>query len=263
MLLKKDGNLIFETIAVPEKSGAVIISLKCEEVIENANYYIEFDCPKNLKYFSDKMVFSEDTFNVQVSSLLFSYVGEIFAQVVIRNDEYEVVKKSFKSIKPLFVVEESINADKVLTGPTGKDFFAKAQEAISEVKKIGEELLTARDNGEFVGEQGVQGEKGDRGEKGDAGAITQSEVVQIGSYTRILLDTDKTVKLPSYNGSDMVFVTLLVETMEDIHILNIESEDDVVWANNDMLNISLPNRMYEIRLRTIGDGRFVGYWNVV
>lgn len=145
----------------------------------NFAYFLEFECPKDKKYQTAALEFSDDpelgrVLTYAVPSALTYSAGRVKFQLVARNPEdYSTVFKSVKNDMSAFFVEPSVG---VLAAPYEfEDFFAHAAKTMGEITEraavldsaesqaldaareaLGAkaEILSDRESGAFIGERG-------------------------------------------------------------------------------------------------------------
>lgn len=155
----KNGVLQVETLDLPQDSGEIKVVLNVEEDTEDANYYLEFACPKNVKYISQKLYRSDDgCYEVVLPRGISEYTGEVYVQLVIMSVvDARLITRSLIARDPLFVIKESILATKSFDSDDKRDFFEyvqgvtqKAEDKIEEMGNFMQEVpnmvLEACDN---------------------------------------------------------------------------------------------------------------------
>lgn len=85
------------------------VLIKVVGIPKEESYSLEFLCPKNKKYVSEESVLNNDIINIPIPEKVFENIGEIYGQIIIKEDG-NIVRKSLLSSEPIFVVEKSINA---------------------------------------------------------------------------------------------------------------------------------------------------------
>lgn len=132
-----DGTLQVETLDLPQECGEVKVSLEVEEEINNCNLYLEFQCPKNVKYISKKLAkIAPKSYEIILPNGISNHIGEVYVQLVIMlQDESKIVGRSLIGRNPLFVIKASILASQALASKDKIDFFEHAEKITEQVEK--------------------------------------------------------------------------------------------------------------------------------
>lgn len=139
----KNGVLQAETQDVPQDCGKIKVTVSLEEELEGVNYFLEFSCPRNVKYISQKLVrVADKEYEVILPRGITEYTGEVYVQLVIMSiAEERLLSRSLIARDPLFVIKESILASVALDNENKQDFFdyaltvvGKAENAIDDME---------------------------------------------------------------------------------------------------------------------------------
>ena len=88
----KNGVLEVETLDLPQDCGEIKVSVILEEERNDANYYLEFACPRNVKYISQKLTRTADKeYEIILPRGISEYIGEVYVQMIIMSDRKSVV----------------------------------------------------------------------------------------------------------------------------------------------------------------------------
>lgn len=137
----KNGVLEVDTLDLPQDCGDIKVSVTLEEERDDANYYLEFSCPRNVKYISQKLVRTGDReYEINLPRGISDYIGEVYVQLVIMSVvDATLISRSLVARTPLFVIKESILASVTLDSSEKRDFFEYAENVIGNAEdKIGE-----------------------------------------------------------------------------------------------------------------------------
>ncbi len=130
----KNGVLEAETLDLPQDCGEIKVTISLEEEREDANYYLEFACPRNVKYISEQLVrIGEKEYEIILPRGISEYIGEVYVQLLIMSTkEATLLSRSLIARNPLFVVKESILASNALDSSERRDFFEFAQKVVAD-----------------------------------------------------------------------------------------------------------------------------------
>ncbi len=131
----KNGVLEVETLDLPQDCGEIKVSIVLEEERNDANYYLEFACPRNVKYISQKLTRTADKeYEIILPRGISEYIGEVYVQMIIMsNEDAALISRSLIASNPLFVIKESILASNALDSSERRDFFEYAQNVVTSV----------------------------------------------------------------------------------------------------------------------------------
>ena len=133
----KNGVLEVDTLDLPQDCGEIKVSITLEEEREDANYYLEFACPRNVKYISQKLVrVADKEYELILPRGISEYIGEVYVQLLIMSVKDAVlISRSLIARNPLFVIKESILASSALDSSDRRDFFEYAQKVVSDAQE--------------------------------------------------------------------------------------------------------------------------------
>ncbi len=133
----KNGVLEVDTLDLPQDCGEIKVSITLEEEREDANYYLEFACPRNVKYISQKLVrVADKEYELILPRGISEYIGEVYVQLLIMSVKDAVlISRSLIARNPLFVIKESILASSALDSSDRRDFFEYAQKIVSDAQE--------------------------------------------------------------------------------------------------------------------------------
>lgn len=131
----KNGVLEVDTLDLPQDCGEIKVSVVLEEERNDANYYLEFACPRNVKYISQKLTRTADKeYEIILPRGISEYIGEVYVQMIIMsNEDAALISRSLIASNPLFVIKESILASNALDSSERRDFFEYAQNVVTSV----------------------------------------------------------------------------------------------------------------------------------
>lgn len=143
----KNGVLQAETQDVPQDCGKIRVTVSLEEEMDGVNYYLEFSCPRNVKYISQRLVrIADKEYEVILPRGITEYTGEVYVQMVIMSIEEEsLLSRSLIARDPLFVIKESILASVALDNEGKQDFFDYALTVVGKVENAIDELQNKLD----------------------------------------------------------------------------------------------------------------------
>lgn len=148
----KNGVLQVETLDLPQDCGEIIVKVSLEEERIDADYFLEFSCPRNVKYISQKLNrLAEKEYEIVLPRGISEYIGEVYVQLVIMSSESSnLINRSLMARDPLFVIKESILAANALDSTERRDFF---DYATGVVKKVEDKIQTIDNMIDAVPEQ--------------------------------------------------------------------------------------------------------------
>lgn len=128
----KNGVLQAETLDLPQDCGDIKVTLSVEQELEEACYYLEFSCPRNVKYISQRLEkVADNEFELLLPRGISEYMGEVYVQLVIMSaTEARLISRSLIARDPLFVIKESILASHALESTDRRDFFEYAADVV-------------------------------------------------------------------------------------------------------------------------------------
>ena len=131
----KNGVLEVDTLDLPQDCGEIKVSVVLEEERNDANYYLEFACPRNVKYISQKLTRTADKeYEIILPRGISEYIGEVYVQMIIMsNEDAALISRSLIASNPLFVIKQSILASNALDSSERRDFFEYAQNVVTSV----------------------------------------------------------------------------------------------------------------------------------
>lgn len=158
---------------------------------DKENVFLELLCPKNVKFILGASQ-NEEKLIFEVPNVALLYVGEIFAQLVFRDKNNDIIKKSLMTEIPIITIEKSINADKLYESEEYKSLYAKLLEMYDNLSFIQNDLEEKIETDYY---RGAKGDKGDKGEKGDKGDNLQIEFLEnaVLSLNKDMVDLEKRV----------------------------------------------------------------------
>lgn len=108
----ENGELQAESIDLAQDCGEITVNLMVEKECDNCDLYLEFDCPKNTKFVSEKLSkIGTKEYQVLMPRTLSANVGEVYTQLVkVSPTQNKLLARSLKSRNPIFVISESILA---------------------------------------------------------------------------------------------------------------------------------------------------------
>lgn len=129
----KNGVLEAETVDLPQDCGDIKVSVTMEEELVDVCYYLEFSCPRNVKYISQRLQKVEDgKYELLLPRGISEYMGEVYVQLVIMSKtEEKLICRSLIARDPLCVIKESILATNKLESSEKRDFFEYSQAVVS------------------------------------------------------------------------------------------------------------------------------------
>lgn len=132
----KNGVLQVETLDLPQDCGEIAVKVSLEEERTDANYYLEFSCPRNVKYISQKLRrIADKEYEIILPRGISEYIGEVYVQLVIMSEENNsLINRSLMAREPFFVIKESILAATALDSTEKRDFFDYAMGVVKEVE---------------------------------------------------------------------------------------------------------------------------------
>lgn len=155
---KSDENvLVFELKHVPQNDGNIIEEINVDSYDSNYQYFFEFLCPQKIKFISEIIDFSNSSTTgiLRISSKVTENVGKVFAQLVIRDKQGNLVRKSLMTQKALYVVDKSINAISTIQTGEVKDVLSSLLDIGNKTQEIGNKLQSDAENGKFNGKDGT------------------------------------------------------------------------------------------------------------
>ena len=172
------NELVVETAEITQNCGNIKEKISIDNYNSSCRYFLELKCPKGQKFISEEISFKTNVGEVILPNIVSANKGRVFVQLVIRDNEGNVIGRSFISQKPIFHINYSINAERDLTNEKVGDVVEFIYKYVNELKSISDILKQKLDAGELNGKdgpkgdqglQGIQGPKGDKGDKGDQG----------------------------------------------------------------------------------------------
>ena len=144
----KNGVLETETLDLPQDCGSVKVVVNVEEEIENANYYLEFSCPRNVKYISEKLTRTgEGEYTITLPRGISEHIGEVYTQLVIMSSQEAIlIGRSLIARNPIFVIKDSILASSALDSSERRDFFEYAQSVVANAQNRIDDMDNLIDN---------------------------------------------------------------------------------------------------------------------
>lgn len=129
----KNGVLEVKTLDLPQDCGEINVTLSVEQEIEDACYYLEFSCPRNIKYISQRLEKMDNgDYTLLLPRGISEYMGEVYVQLVIMSStQARLISRSLIARDPLFVIKESILATNALESNDRRDFFEYAQNVVN------------------------------------------------------------------------------------------------------------------------------------
>lgn len=151
MIYLSDGSLQVETRHLPQMIDEVIVEMQVGEDVDDVNmdFFLDFKCPKNVKFTSGKMdVSGFKRYKVVLGRQLTQNLGEVYVQLVIVRRDNGKVLRSLVSRDPLFLVQPSILAADKLGPDDAGSFFSDAVQVLNKLdSKL--ELIDSKMGGKF------------------------------------------------------------------------------------------------------------------
>ena len=134
------NELHLSTIEITQNCGSIKVQIKIDNYNSNCRYFLEFSCPKGRRFVSAELNFVENVGEVLLPNIISEYLGRVFVQLVIRNNDGSIVNKSLISNNPIFHINKSINAEQDISNDKTNDVIEFLFQSINELKEIGQLL---------------------------------------------------------------------------------------------------------------------------
>lgn len=127
--ISSKNELEFVEKVVPQNSGDFVESVEIENYDNNNQYFLEFKCPNNRRFISQRLKMQDNVGSVELPNKLVNAVGKVYVQLVMRNYDGIVVGKSILRKVAIYRITPSINAEQYVD-------LEKVGDCLSEVLNV-------------------------------------------------------------------------------------------------------------------------------